>query len=41
MIPIPQYPLYSALVTLEGASECHYYLQESEGWQINLEELEN
>lgn len=32
MIPIPQYPLYSATGTLIGASEVHYYLDEESGW---------
>ncbi|EGR32052.1 hypothetical protein IMG5_097990 [Ichthyophthirius multifiliis] len=39
MIPIPQYPLYSAACTLQGASECHYYLDEDKGWQVTIEEL--
>jgi aspartate/methionine/tyrosine aminotransferase len=29
MIPIPQYPLYSALITLNGGTLIPYYLEES------------
>ena len=29
MIPIPQYPLYSALITLNGGTLIPYYLDES------------
>jgi len=35
MIPIPQYPLYSATITLYGASLIGYYLDESNTWQLN------
>ncbi len=34
MIPIPQYPLYSAAICLNNASECHYYLNEESGWEV-------
>lgn len=40
MIPVPQYPLYSATISVSGGSECHYYLDEESGWQITVEELE-
>ncbi|EAS04389.1 class I/II aminotransferase (macronuclear) [Tetrahymena thermophila SB210] len=39
MIPIPQYPLYSASCTLVGASEVHYFLDEQKGWSCSVEEL--
>lgn len=39
MIPIPQYPLYSASCTLVGASEVHYFLDEEKGWNVSAEEL--
>lgn len=39
MIPIPQYPLYSATLTLSGGSPVGYYLDESNGWGIALENL--
>lgn len=35
MIPIPQYPLYSATITLYGASQIGYYLDEQNEWQLN------
>ena len=40
MIPIPQYPLYSATISLNGGHMCPYYLSEEKGWQLDLEELE-
>lgn len=41
MIPIPQYPLYSAAISLYGGHACPYYLNEEKGWQLDIEELEN
>jgi len=35
MIPIPQYPLYSATITLLGGSQIGYYLDECNSWQLN------
>jgi alanine transaminase len=35
MIPIPQYPLYSATIDLYGASIVGYYLDEKKSWQLN------
>ena len=40
MIPIPQYPLYSASISLNGGHMCPYYLNEEKGWQLDLDELE-
>ena len=40
MIPIPQYPLYTASIALNGGVPCPYYLNESRGWQLDIEELE-
>ena len=40
MIPIPQYPLYSALLALMGAHEVPYYLDEESGWQITVDDLQ-
>merc|ERR1719188_1494289 len=40
LLPIPQYPLYSATMTLLGGQVAPYYLDEEAGWSINLEELE-
>src|SRR4030095_1079040 len=39
MIPIPQYPLYSATIELYGASQVGYYLDEENSWQLNEEAL--
>jgi alanine transaminase len=41
MIPIPQYPLYSATISLYGGSQIGYYLDESTNWQLNESELED
>ena len=41
MIPIPQYPLYSATITLYGGVQVHYHLEEKSGWRLSLEQLEN
>jgi aspartate/methionine/tyrosine aminotransferase len=35
MIPIPQYPLYSATITLFGGRQIGYYLDENSGWQVD------
>jgi alanine transaminase len=40
MIPIPQYPLYSATISLLGGSQLQYYLDESKGWALTADELE-
>jgi alanine transaminase len=34
LVPIPQYPLYSALSTLTQAELIPYYLDEGKGWQV-------
>ena len=39
MIPIPQYPLYSAAISLYQGHACPYYLNEEKGWQLDIEEL--
>eukprot|EP01119_Soliformovum_irregulare_P010165 TRINITY_DN2487_c0_g1_i1.p1 TRINITY_DN2487_c0_g1~~TRINITY_DN2487_c0_g1_i1.p1 ORF type:complete len:509 (+),score=102.86 TRINITY_DN2487_c0_g1_i1:182-1708(+) len=40
MIPTPQYPLYSASITLLGGSAVNYYLNEEKDWGLNRQELE-
>jgi aspartate/methionine/tyrosine aminotransferase len=35
MIPIPQYPLYSASLALYGGVQIGYLLDEDNGWQLN------
>mmetsp|Transcript_33189 Transcript_33189/g.61094 ORF Transcript_33189/g.61094 Transcript_33189/m.61094 type:complete len:529 (+) Transcript_33189:72-1658(+) len=40
MIPIPQYPLYSASLGLLGGHQVGYFLDENSVWGLNMEELE-
>ncbi len=40
MVPIPQYPLYSASLQLVGGSMVGYYLNEDKQWSLEVEELE-
>jgi aspartate/methionine/tyrosine aminotransferase len=39
MIPIPQYPLYSATIPLLGGSPIPYYLNEETNWGLDIDEL--
>ena len=40
LIPIPQYPLYSATITLYGGSMVPYAIDESSGWALSRETLD-
>lgn len=40
LVPIPQYPLYSALSTLLQGELCPYYLDEARGWSLSTAELQ-
>ena len=40
MIPIPQYPLYTAQLALLGGTVVPYYLDEAKAWAFTMEELE-
>ncbi len=40
MIPIPQYPLYSATISEFSAEQVGYYLCEENNWGLSVEELE-
>jgi alanine-synthesizing transaminase len=40
MIPIPQYPLYSATITLYEAKQVGYYLDEGHDWKLSQTMLE-
>jgi alanine transaminase len=40
LIPIPQYPIYSATVDLHNGHRVGYYLDENQGWALNLAELD-
>ena len=39
MVPIPQYPFYSATITLLGGQFVGYYLDESKNWDLNIQTL--
>ena len=39
MIPIPQYPLYSALITLNGGTLVPYYLDEEKNWALDVKDV--
>lgn len=41
MIPIPQYPLYSATLTLYEGKMVPYFLDEANNWKLNHEMLED
>jgi Aminotransferase class I and II len=40
LIPIPQYPIYSALITRMGGRKLGYELDESLGWAVSRQELD-
>mmetsp|Transcript_6085 Transcript_6085/g.13275 ORF Transcript_6085/g.13275 Transcript_6085/m.13275 type:complete len:315 (-) Transcript_6085:21-965(-) len=40
MIPIPQYPIYSAIISRLGARQVGYFLDEEKGWAVTERELE-
>jgi aspartate/methionine/tyrosine aminotransferase len=40
MVPIPQYPLYSATITLYGGTQIPYYLDEDHDWSVSRELLD-
>ena len=40
MVPIPQYPVYSALLTLDGGTLVKYFLDEEKGWGIDPQDIE-
>ena len=39
MVPVPQYPMYRAALTLAGGQSIGYYLDEENHWQLNEESL--
>lgn len=41
LVPIPQYPLYSASLALHGGTLVPYYLDEDAGWAMSVAELEH
>lgn len=40
MVPIPQYPLYSASLAEFNMQQIGYYLDESKNWGLSISELE-
>lgn len=40
MIPIPQYPLYSASIVEYNMEQVGYYLDEDNDWGLDVKELE-
>ena len=40
MTPIPQYPLYTALIKLLGCNAAGYYLKEEDGWSLDIENVQ-
>ncbi len=40
LIPVPQYPLYSASIALLGGAQVPYQLDEASGWKLSREVLE-
>lgn len=41
LVPIPQYPLYSASITLYGGNMMGYYLDEEADWSMNMQSIKN
>lgn len=41
LIPIPQYPLYTAALALNNATALPYYLREEDQWSISASEIED
>lgn len=39
MVPIPQYPLYSALLALDGGTMVKYYLDEEKNWGLDTDDI--
>ncbi|XP_074383632.1 glutamate--glyoxylate aminotransferase 2-like isoform X2 [Apium graveolens] len=39
LVPVPQYPLYSAAISLYGGSLVPYYLEETANWGLDIENL--
>ncbi|MQI71959.1 aminotransferase class I/II-fold pyridoxal phosphate-dependent enzyme, partial [Escherichia coli] len=39
LVPVPQYPLYSATIALLGGSLVPYYLEETANWGLDTNEL--
>lgn len=40
LVPVPQYPLYSAAITLFGGTLVPYYLEETANWGLDVNDLQ-
>lgn len=40
MVPVPQFPFYSAVLTEYGAHDIEYFLDEENNWALDIAELE-
>lgn len=40
LVPMPDYPLWTAAVTLAGGTACHYLCDEATGWLPDLKDIE-
>uniref|UniRef100_A0A7S0H5X6 Aminotransferase class I/classII large domain-containing protein n=1 Tax=Amorphochlora amoebiformis TaxID=1561963 RepID=A0A7S0H5X6_9EUKA len=40
LVPIPQYPLYSASIALYGGTQVNYTLAENKGWGTSIEDVQ-
>lgn len=40
LVPVPQYPLYSAALSLYGGTLMPYYLDEASGWGVDVDSVE-
>lgn len=41
LVPMPDYPLWTAAVTLAGGTARHYVCEEDNGWEPNLKDIES
>lgn len=41
LVPMPDYPLWTAAVTLAGGTACHYLCDEASGWMPDLKDIES
>eukprot|EP01018_Ginkgo_biloba_P008757 Gb_00662 [translate_table: standard] len=39
LVPVPQYPLYSAAISLYGGALVPYYLEENANWGLDIEHI--
>ena len=39
LVPIPQYPLYSALITAMNGTRLDYYMDEEKNWALHIDEI--